>query len=190
MEKDIVTKGDIRKLVDGTISWEDAKKLLKMSEKDGDRFSKYIGVLQERVPWQERILMRISDHLYIVTKKPGERIVKCDCGHEFGDYRVNWKLNSLVYTRKSLEEFKEVYYPEFACPEPEWQEIREYYCPQCAAQIGVEVVAPGCPPIYELFPDLDRFYRDWLNSPLEDEQEDWFKEMIYRRTEEWLKGAR
>ena len=57
--------------------------------KDKDRFLKYLDILQEKVPWDEKILLRISDHLYIVSKGKGERVVKCDCGHEFGDYRVN-----------------------------------------------------------------------------------------------------
>lgn len=124
--------------------------------------------------------MRINDHLYIVRDKSGNRIVKCDCGHEYGDYRINWKYQSLVRVRKTLEAFKKVYSPEPACPEPEWQEIREFYCPSCAAQLAVEVVPPGYPVIFEMLPDLDRFYREFLGKPLKDESTDWFEDQSHQ----------
>ena len=54
--------------------------------KDVDRFDKWIAILQSRVPWKERILLPLTPSLSIVQKGT-ERIVKCRCGHEFGDYR-------------------------------------------------------------------------------------------------------
>ena len=171
-----VDKDLIRQMVEGVISKENARRLLSMERKDHDRFWNYLEVLQGRVNWKDRILLRLSDHLYIVHKHKGERVVKCDCGHEFGDYRSNWKLEALVHTRSTIEEFKEVYTPEPACPEPEWQEIREFYCPGCTAQLAVEVVPPGYPLVFEMLPDLDRFYRDFMGRPLEDEAEDWYED--------------
>ncbi|AEH48278.1 acetone carboxylase subunit gamma [Parageobacillus thermoglucosidasius] len=180
-----IDKDLIRQLLDGTISDEDVQRLQRMPNKDADRFWTYLEVLQERVPWDDKILMRLNDHLYIVRDKSGNRIVKCDCGHEFGDYRINWKLKSLVRVRKTLDEFKQVYFPEPACPEPGWQEIREFFCPNCVAQLAVEVVPPGYPVVFEMLPDLDRFYREFLGKPLEDESPNWFEDRSQELLEEW-----
>lgn len=181
-----VDKDLIRQLVDGDISRENARRLIAMERKDLGRFWNYIEVLQARVKWKDKILMRISDHLYVVKKAPGERIVKCDCGHEFGDYRVNWKLNSLIRVRNTMDEFKEVYTPEPACPDPDWVEIREFYCPGCQSQLAVEVVPHGYPLIFEVLPDLDRFYREYLGQHLSDEQPDWYEDRTAKLTAQWV----
>lgn len=180
-----VDKGLIEQLVDGVISKENAKRLLAMERKDKERFWNYLEVLQARVKWPERILMRITDHLYIVHKVEGGRVVKCDCGHEFGDYRTNWKTAALIRTRETLDEFKQVYYPEPACPEPEWQEIREFYCPSCLAQHAVEVVPPGYPLVHEMLPDLDRFYREFMGRALADESADWYEDRTAATVAKW-----
>ena len=31
-----------------------------------------------------------------------------DCGHEFGDYRVNWKMEAHLYCRRTEEEIREL----------------------------------------------------------------------------------
>ncbi len=87
------SKEDLKDLYDGKLPWEKIKEIMSRP-KDDDRFEKYVEILQERVPWKERILLPIGEHLYIV-QKGAQRIVKCDCGHEFGDYRKNWKLSAL-----------------------------------------------------------------------------------------------
>lgn len=181
----VVDKDLIRQMVDGVISHENAHRLISMNPKDKDRFWNYIEVLQERVKWSDKILLRLTDHLYVVQNAASERVVKCDCGHEFGDYRENWKLHSLIRARSTHDEFKEVYSPEPACPEPEWQEIREFYCPNCQAQLAVEVVAPGYPLVFEMLPDMDRFYRDFLGHPLADESPEWYEDRTAKATAEW-----
>jgi acetone carboxylase gamma subunit len=50
-------------------------------------------------------------------------------------------------------------------------QLREYICPGCGSQLEVEAVPRGTPPDFELLPDLDTFYRDWLGKPLPDQQE-------------------
>jgi acetone carboxylase gamma subunit len=180
-----VNKDLIRQTVDGVISKENARQLLIMERKDHQRFWNYLEVLQERVKWKDRILLRLNDHLYIVHKPKGGRVVKCDCGQEFGDYRVNWKLESLIRTRTTHDEFKEVYTPEPACPEPEWQEIREFYCPGCLAQLAVEVVPPGYPLVFEMLPDLDRFYREFMGRALADEAEEWYEDRTATAVTKW-----
>ncbi|MBL4574877.1 MAG: hypothetical protein JKY51_02105 [Opitutaceae bacterium] len=173
MEK--VDKGLLKQLVEGHISDNDVDEMRRMTKKDPERFWTYLEILQDKATWDNQILMRLNDHLFIV-KKGDERIVKCECGHEYGDYRVNWKLHSDVRVRDNQEKMEEVYYPAAAAPDPDWMEIREFYCPGCAAQLAVEIVPPGYPLIFEALPDLDRFYSEMMNKPLSDESPDWFKD--------------
>ena len=88
--------------------------------------------------------------------------------------------------KTTLREFEQVYYPPAAAPEPEWNEIREFYCPGCLTQLAVEVVPPGYPLIFEMLPDLDRFYREFLGRPLEDEDTGWYADQTYQKTAEWV----
>jgi acetone carboxylase gamma subunit len=176
----------VKLLVEGTISWEDAKKAMRLRPKDKDRFWKYLEVLQQRVPWKDKILLRISDHLYIVAKPDAKRVVKCDCGHEFGDYRVNWKLSCRIRVRRTVEEMTEVSGIEEATLDPSLVELREYYCPGCLAQLATEAVPVGYPPIVEMLPDLDTFYREWLGKPLPDERPDWFQNRTLEAPARWV----
>lgn len=185
MANETVDKETLRLLMDGQLPDEEVKRLQRLTPKDHDRFWTYLEILQERVAWDDRILMRISDHLYIVRDKRGDRIVKCDCGHEFGDYRVNWKLNSMVRVRTTKEEFAEVYQPAEAAPDPDLVEIREFFCPGCYTQLAVESALPGDPFLFEFLPDLDSFYRDWMGRPLEDEVE--FRDLTTDVTNAWAK---
>ena len=174
------SKADLEDLYDGRLPWEKVKEIMSRP-KDDDRFDKYIEILQERVPWTERILLPLSEHLYVV-EKDGDRIVKCDCGHEFGDYRINWKLSSLIFVRDNRAKLEEVY-PGIKCPDPNLNEVREYYCPDCAALLKVESVPVGHPIIFDFLPDIDAFYREWLGRPLDSEKE--FKDMSLEVIREW-----
>ena len=186
MEDDIsISKGIIEQLVEGTIDDDNVDRLLKLPKKDSDRFFTYIEVLQDRVSWNDPILLRLSDKLYIVSKGHGKRVTQCECGFEFGDYRTNWKLASKIRTRKTAEEMKAVYDPAPAVPEAGWQEVREYFCPDCGTQHAVEVVPPGYPVIFEMLPDLDKFYADYLGRPLADASEDWYRDRPAETTATW-----
>jgi len=177
----------LKLLVEGQLPWEDTKKALRLRPKDTGRFWKYLEVLQERVSWKDKILMRISDHLYIVAKPDGRRVVKCDCGQEFGDYRINWKLSCRIRVRNTVEEMNEVFSIEEGVPDPSKIEVREFYCPGCYAQVAVELVPLGYPPLMEMLPDLDTFYREWLGKPLADERPDWFQDRTVEAPARWAK---
>jgi acetone carboxylase gamma subunit len=174
------SKQDLEDLYDGRLPWDKVKEIMSRP-KDDDRFDKYIEILQDRVPWSEGILLPLGEHLYVV-EKDGERIVKCDCGHEFGDYRINWKLKALIFVRDSRAKLEEIY-PGIKCPDPNLCEVREYYCPGCAAMLKVESVPVGHPIIFDFLPDIDAFYREWLGRPLSDEKE--FKDMSLELIKEW-----
>ena len=69
----LTSKENIRRLVEGELPLEMIHEMVRMQAKDEDRFFKYLEVLQERVDWEDSILARISDHLYVVAKDGGER---------------------------------------------------------------------------------------------------------------------
>lgn len=162
------SKEEIAALIDGKLEWSRVQEIMR-GPRDADRFEKYVEILQKRVPWKERILLPLTTHLYIVQKGK-DRIVKCDCGHEFGDYRINWKINALIYVRDTEERLDEIY-PGMRKPDPEYGQLREYICPGCGTLLEVESLPRGCWADFEWLPDLDSFYRDWLKKPLPDEKE-------------------
>ena len=181
-----VTKDLIKRLIKGEVAWDEVLKLLRQ-EKDVDRFEKYIEALQELVNFDDKILVRLNEYLYVVKRKDGKRVVKCGkCGYDFGDYRVNWKINSMVIVRKTQNELNEIYHWEEIAPLEGWSEIREYYCPGCYTLLSVECVPPGYPAIFEFLPDIDKFYREVLKKPLDDESEEWFKDLTYEAIKKFL----
>ncbi len=175
-------KADVEKLMDGVLAWPAVQEMMK-SPKDVDRFDKYVEILQGRVDWDERILLPLTPSLFIVARD-GERVVKCRCGHEFGDYRVNWKISALIHVRDSEESLAEVYKGR-EMPDPAWVQLREYVCPGCGGQLEVEVVPRGCPPDFDFLPDLDTFYAEWLGRPLPDSAE--YKDLTPEAIRKWAK---
>ena len=154
---------ELEQLIDGQLPWDRVQEIIK-SPKDGERFQKTLEIYQGRVSFKERILLPLTPSLFIVDKS-SEYIVMCKCGQEFGDYRINWKLHSHVSVRNTLEDFEKIY-PGVQRPDPEYCEIREYYCPRCGTQLEVESLTPGMPVDFEFLPDLDTFYSKWLKTPL------------------------
>ena len=96
------TVEQVEHLVDGTLDWETIHRMLS-EPKDVERFAIYRQILQERAPWDDPILLPVGPHLYVVVNKDNNWVVKCECGHEFCDYRQNWKLEALVYVRDTKE---------------------------------------------------------------------------------------
>jgi N-methylhydantoinase B/acetone carboxylase alpha subunit len=128
--------------------------------KDPDRFDKWLAVLQERVPYDDPIVLPCGEGLNIV-RAGGGLVIRCDCGHDFCGHAENWKMHALMFVRDSDELLREVY-PERGHCDPAWQELREFYCPSCARQLEVEAVAPCYPIVHEFLPDVEGFYRGWL----------------------------
>ncbi len=126
---------------------------LQRQDKDAARRQQVLRLEQKRLGWTEPILVCLQEHLYVVQREDGERVVRCDCGEEFGDYRRNWKEAALVYERDSTgtHVFRG---PRIA--DPDWSVLREFYCPGCATQLDVEVVPRGYPFIFNFEPDLER----------------------------------
>lgn len=173
---------DLVDLIDGKLPWEEVKHIVS-SPKDEHRFQRVVEILQSRVPWPEKILLPLSEHLYIVQKGEG-RMVKCDCGQEFGDWRCNWKLQALILPRDTPEAIEEIY-PGHIAPDARLGEVREYICPGCAALLKVETVPIGYPVIFDALPDIDGFYREWLQTPLP--QEIPYEDTSLALIQQWMK---
>ncbi|MBV8272523.1 MAG: acetone carboxylase subunit gamma [Cupriavidus sp.] len=157
-------KATIAEMLDGKLPWDSLKSMMS-SYKDVDRFDKCVEVLQERVDWDDKILLPLGPRLFIVRKANGSIVTKSVSGYEFGDYRKNWKLGAWIYVRNTHESFQEVY-TEMAYGDPEWMEMREYYDPVDGSLLDVEVVPPGYPIVHNFDPDLEGFYKEWLGRPL------------------------
>ncbi len=158
-----ISKQDLADLYAGKLPSAGVRQIISRP-KDADRFQQMLQIVQEHVSWPERILLPLGEHLFIV-QKDRQRIVKCDCGHEFGDWRQNWKLRALILARDDEASLQEIY-PGIRKPDPELCEVREFICPGCGALLKVEVVPVGYPIIFDSLPDIDAFYRDWLEEPL------------------------
>ena len=155
-------KDVIRDLIEGTLPWEQTRQIMS-GYKDAGRFKTYIQVLQEQVRWDDRILLPLGEHLFIVLDG-NVGTVKCTCGHTFGDFRSNWKLEANILVRNDEESLREILGR--GGPDPEWQEVREFICPGCATLLEVDVAIVGHPVVFDFQPDLVSFYRDWLAEPL------------------------
>ena len=134
--------------------------------RDQDCFKTYLEVPQQKLDRGDRIVLPLGQHLFIVQPaKTRQWLIKCDCGHEFCDYRENWKLEALINVRETVEELREIY-PDKMHGDPRWNVLREYFCPGCKTLLEVEAVPPGYPPVHDFVPDLEGFYNDWLGRPL------------------------
>jgi len=154
-----VDRKTLERMMEGDLKWEELKPIISGS-KDQNRFSKVMDILQEKLKWKEKILLPLHEHLYIVAKE-GKRIVKCDCGYEFGDFHLNWKLKCRIRVRDTFESLEKLY-PKLMSSDPEWEELREFFCPKCFTLLDVEAVPPGYPIIFNFLPDIDAFYEKWL----------------------------
>lgn len=157
-------KNTIAQMLDGKLPWESLKAMMS-GYKDTDRFDTYLGVLQDRAPWEDKILLPLGPHLFIVRKKDGSIVTKSSSGYEFGDYRQNWKLQARLFVRRTHEAYQEVY-AEMTYGDPDWMEMREFYDPLDGTLLDVEVATPGYPILHNFEPDLEGFYREWLGRPL------------------------
>ena len=153
----------LQDLIEGKLEWTKLKEIIS-APKDADRFFKVLEILQEKVQFKEKIILPLTEHLYIV-KKENNYIVKCDCGYEFDNYKKNWKHQANIYLRDTEKKLQEIY-PPFMHSQADWIEIREFYCPGCFALLETEALPPGYPVILDFVPDLEGFYKETLGCEL------------------------
>lgn len=68
----------------------------------------------------------------------------------------NWKMEAAVFARGDEATMSEVF-PGFAGGDPEWVELREWYCPSCARMLECDAAVPGYPVIHDFLPDIEGF---------------------------------
>lgn len=143
-----------------------AVKDLQSGIKDPGRFDLWVELLQERVPWEDRIVLPYGEAMYIVKRSgDGRYVIKTEAGAELGGWDENWKMGALIFVRDTDELYEEIY-PKLGHPDGAWQELREYYCPASGRLLEVEAYPPGYPVVHEYLPDLEGFYRGWLGREL------------------------
>jgi N-methylhydantoinase B/oxoprolinase/acetone carboxylase alpha subunit/acetone carboxylase gamma subunit len=139
-----------------------AVKDIQSGMKDPDRFDLWVQVLQDRVSYDDQIVLPFGEGLNIVRRKSdGELVIRTDAGHDFCRWDENWKMHAPVFIRDTDELYEEIY-PKLAYPEGDWMELREYYCPISGRLLETEAVPPGYPVQHEYLPDLEGFYKGWL----------------------------
>jgi acetone carboxylase gamma subunit len=93
-------------------------------------------------------LFKLTPYVKVIKAGDGKELLVCsECGHVFCEAAENFKLYCLIYDRDPAE----VYLMNKA-PNKDWMIFREFYCPECAAQVEVEGTPVGTPIIhtYEL----------------------------------------
>jgi acetone carboxylase gamma subunit len=159
----------IAKLIDGTLPWSELRNDVLPDPKDPQRFETTRAILEERVDWDEPILVPLNEKLYVVGTDGG-RAVKCECSHEFCPADENWKESARVRVREDEEEVGEIY-PEGMGQNPDWTfQLREWFCPGCFTQLDVDAVPAGYPVLHAFEPDIDAFYEEWLGRPAPDRE--------------------
>jgi N-methylhydantoinase B/oxoprolinase/acetone carboxylase alpha subunit/acetone carboxylase gamma subunit len=156
-----MTKELLADLLDEKLS-RAAVKDIQSSMKDPDRFDIWVELLQERVPYDDPIVLPFGEGLNIVRRRSdGELVIRSDAGHDFCRWDENWKMHALVFVRDTDELYQEIY-PRLSHPEGDWMELREYYCPISGRLLDTEAVPPGYPVLHEYLPDITGFYAGWL----------------------------
>lgn len=153
----------LEKLLEGRLPWEELRNEVLPDPKDTSRFTQIREILQDRVDWDEPILLPLNDHLYVVGKND-ERIVKAECGHELCNVAENWKTECRIRVRRDRGDMTDLY-PAAQTPDPDWKfQLREFLCPSCFTLIHVDAVPTGYPVMKPFDPDIETFYEDWLDE--------------------------
>ena len=132
--------------------------------KNADRFEKMLEIWQAGVSWKDPIIMPLGEHLFVVRKPDGKRVIKSTWGYEYCEAHENWKLHARIFVRDTPELINEIYPDQLGC-DANWMHLREYYDPESGVLLEVEAVPPGYPIVHDFKPDIDIFYMEWLNKP-------------------------
>ena len=152
-------------LLDERLSRREVK-AIQSGYKDPGRFDNWLAVLQGRVEWEDPIVLPAGEGLNVVRRlADGELVIRSDAGHDFCRFDANWKMHAPVFVRDSAELLGEIY-PELAHCDPDWMELREFYCPLSGRLLEVEAVTRGYPVVHDFLPDVEGFYRGWLGREL------------------------
>jgi acetone carboxylase gamma subunit len=156
-----MTRETLADLLDEKLS-RAAIREIQSSIKDPDRFDLWMSLLQERVGYDDLIVLPYGEGMNIVRRRSdGELVIRTDAGADLCRWDENWKMHVPMFVRDTDALYEEVY-PRLGHPDGDWQELREYYCPASGRLLETEAVPPGCPVVHEHLPDLAGFYEGWL----------------------------
>jgi len=117
--------------------------------KDPDRFDTWLALLQERVDYDDPIVLPFGEGMNIVCRRSdGELVIRTDAGADLCRWDQNWKMHVPMFVRDSDELYGEIY-PRLGHPEGDWQELREFYSPVSGRLLETEAMPPGYPVIHE-----------------------------------------
>lgn len=134
--------------------------------KDTERFDTWLKVLQARVTYDDPIVLPVGEGLNIVKRAAdGEYVIRTDAGADLCRWDDNWKMHTVMNVRNTDESLGEIY-PKLGHADPEWMELREFFCPVSGDLLEVEAVVPGYPVVHDFLPDLKGFYEGWLGRRL------------------------
>jgi N-methylhydantoinase B len=160
-----MTKEQLGELLDEKLSRHTVK-AIQSDIKDPDRFDKWVELLQDRVDYDDPIVLPYGEGLNIVRRaSDSELVIRTDAGADLCRWDENWKMHTVLFVRDTDELYRELY-PELGHPEGEWQELREYYCPESGRLLETEAVPPGYPVVHEYLPDIAGFYAGWLGREM------------------------
>ncbi len=160
-----MTQAQLGDLLDEKLSRRAAKDI-QSGIKDPDRFDKWIALLQERVSYDDPIVLPYGEGMNIVRRaSDGEMVIRTDAGADLCRWDENWKMHVPMLVRDTDELYREIY-PELGHPEGDWMELREYYDPASGALLETEAVPPGYPVVHEYLPDIDGYYKGWLRREM------------------------
>ncbi len=99
---------------------------------------------------------RVDITEYLAIDLPTETWHCRVCDHAIGPARKPYKQGCLVANRDPAEIHDPIVEGEYTfSPDPEWCQIVEFYCPQCATLIEVEYLPPGHPITNDIELDID-----------------------------------
>jgi acetone carboxylase gamma subunit len=93
-------------------------------------------------------IFKLTPYINAMKADNGQEVLACTaCGHVFCEAHENFKLFCLIYDRDPAE-----IYVKNNPPKKDWMIYREFYCPDCGAQVEVEGTPVATPIVhsYEL----------------------------------------
>ena len=103
-------------------------------------------------------MLPLGEALNVVRRRSdGELVIRSDAGHDFCRFDRNWKMHAPMFVRDTDELLREVY-PRMAHCDPEWMELREFYCPLSGRCWRSRRSPRGYPVVHDFLPDIEGFY--------------------------------
>jgi N-methylhydantoinase B/acetone carboxylase alpha subunit len=134
--------------------------------KDALRFDTWLAVLQGRAAYDDPIVLPLGEGLNIVKRSSdGEYMIRTDASVDLCRWNENWKMHAVMRVRADEASLREIY-PQLGHCDPDWMELREFYCPISGDLLEVESLPPGYPVVHDFLPDLTGFYEGWLGREL------------------------